>query len=235
MSAGDRGTGLSIMMTFLIIFGCFVKEINLKQFIVIATIGAFILTLIGIGRTSDSGGVLSSGIGSVSFASNYDVTLDLANSSRTLYMALSNVPSEHDYFFGKLWLGDLLASTPFAQGIYLEFSNDKSYEINSSAYITFITFGPNSTTGEGSTLIADIYLNFGVIGVIVSMFLLGLFLRKLQNELYLQQNFYWVITAGIMASYVFYMSRGGLLEGIRPILWGLILTIFFIKSKRIIL
>ncbi len=231
--AGDRGAGLQVGMTFLIIFGSIIKPIKLKSFIIIVIFGALISTLIGLSRSSGSG-VLSSSVSNLNFSSNYDATLVLANSARTLHIALANVPTEHDYFMGGLWSGNLLAVIPMAQSTYLKFTESEDYELASSGYITFLVFGSNPPSGEGTSLIADIYLNFGAIGTIFFMYLLGRFIKKLQNELNLRKNFYWIITAGIMASTVFYMGRGGIFEAVRPILWGLLLAVIFIKTRKVI-
>jgi oligosaccharide repeat unit polymerase len=234
LSIGDRGAGMQVAFTFLVTFGAIVRPISFKQFSAIIIVGAIILTLIGLGRSVDSGeNILVAGANKVEFTSNYDVTMELANSARTLYSALENVPNHHDYFFGKLWLGKFLAVIPMSQNIYLQLSNDKSYELGSAGYITYLRFGVNPYSGEGTSLIADIYLNFGLIGVIFFMFILGLFMKKLQNELNIQKKIYWIIAAGIFASIAFYMGRGNLFGGLRPIVWGLILVVIFVKYKKV--
>ncbi len=235
MSIGDRGAVMQVAFTFLVLFGALVRPISLKEFSLIIVFGALVLTLIGIGRMADTDeNILIAGASEIEFSSNYDVTLELANSSRTLYRALSEVPERHEYFFGKLWLGNFFSNIPLAQQAYLQLAGEKAYDISSAGYITYLRFGSKPPSGEGTSLIADIYLNFGLLGVIFFMFILGLFLKKLQNELNVQENFYWLISAGIFASIVFYMGRGGLFSGLRPVLWGLFLALLFVKRKVII-
>ena len=233
LSIGDRGTGMQIAFTFLIIFGSSIQPIKFKQFSMIIVIGAVILTLIGLGRSVKSDeNILLAGASKVKFESNYDVTMELANSVRTLYLSLEKVPEYHNYFFGKLWIGEALSIIPLSQNIYLQLSDYPVYELGSARYITYLRFGIKPPSGEGTSLIADIYLNFSLIGVIIFMFFLGVFMKKLQNELNKQENFYWIITAGIFASMTLYMGRGDLFGNIRPIVWGLILTIILVKYKK---
>ena len=229
---GDRGGALQPMLASLILYGTFIKPINKKQFFLIIFFGAILMTLIGIGRAEKSNeNILFAGVNKVEFTSNYDFTLELANSARTLYKSLSNVPERHDYFYGKLWVSQILANLPLAQAIYLNISGDRTYELDSAEYITYITRGKFSTWGEGSSLIADIYLNFGIYGVVIFMFLFGMFFKKIVNEFELKSSLYWIVAGAILASYAFYLGRGGLFYPLRPIIWSILLMFIFIKRK----
>lgn len=235
LSVGDRGAAVQLTITFLVLFGALVRPISLKEFSLIIVVGAIVLTLIGLGRSVETDeNILVAGANKAEFTSNYDVTMELANSARTLYSGLSDVPEHHDYFWGKLWLGKFLAVIPLSQNVYLQLSGDKSYELGSAGYITYLRYGVRPPSGEGTSLIIDIYLNFGLIGVIFFMFLLGLFFKKVQNELNQQKSYYWIITAALLASTAFYMGRGSLFDVLRPILWGLVLATVFVKRKKVV-
>lgn len=232
LSTGDRGASIQISMTFLVLFGALVRPISLKEFFIIIFIGAIIMTLIGLGRSSSSNeNILLAGADKAKFSSNYDVTIELADSARTLYSALNNVPNHHDYFYGELWIAKFLAVVPMSQNIYMQLSNTKEYELGSAGYITYLRFGTHPRSGEGTSLIGDIYLNFGVLGDLLFMFLLGLFMKKLQNKLNTQENLYWIVAAGIFASLTFYMSRSNLFVTLRPVLWGIILVYLFTRKE----
>ena len=229
---GDRGGALQPIIASLILFGTFIKPINKKQFFIIIISGAIIMTIIGITRSEKTDhNTFIDNTNKVKFNSSYDGTLELANSARTLYKSISNVPERHDYFYGKLWVSQLLANIPLAQSLYLNISGDKFYELDSAEYITYITRGRFSTWGEGTSLIADIYLNFGTIGIIIFMFLLGIFFKKIMNEFELKSNLYWIIAGAILASYSFYLGRAGIFYPLRPMLWSILLIFIFIKRK----
>ena len=236
LAAGDRGGPMQFMMVLLILIGSVIRPIKFKEFSLIIIMGAIVLTIVGAGRanTSDEN-ILLAGANSIELTSKYDFSINLANSARTLYIALAHVPEEHEPFLGQLWIGSLLGIVPFAQKTYLNISEMKPYEISSPQYITYLRYGENASSGEGTTIIADIYLNFGEGGVIVIMFLLGLFFKKLQNELNLQKNLYWIIIAISLGGVAFYMGRGMLLSSYRTMIWSLILVFIFVKfEKRII-
>ena len=191
------------------------------------------MTLISLGRSESTGlGLFTEGFSKFELTSGYDVTLELANSVRTLYMALSNVPSNNGFFYGQLWLGDILSPIPFAQSLFLSVSNIQAYELGSAGYVTYLTFGSNPQSGEGTSLIGDIYLNFGSPGVIVFMFLFGMLLRKITNSSYQCLDMKWVIAFGIMASLCFYISRSGLFVPIRSLVWAVAFYLLFV-SRRI--
>lgn len=233
LSIGDRGSAIQVIFAFLILFGSLIRSITFIELIIMCVIGAILLTLIGLGRSAlDSQNILSSGIDNFEMTSGYDITLELANSIRTLYSTLSAVPQYHDYFYGKLWLDKTLSIIPFAQNIYLQLSEDVAYEMGSSAYITYLKFGLNPPSGEGTSLVADIFINFGLVGVLFCLFLLGMFFKKVENELKLQQNYYWMIIAALLGSMAFYLGRGSLFEPFRFIVWGLGLSYFFVKRRR---
>jgi oligosaccharide repeat unit polymerase len=236
LAVGDRGAAIFVVSTFLVMFGSLVRPIVLKECIVITIVGAIVLTLIGLGRTVETDeNILVAGAEMAEFSSNYDITLELSNSARTLYYVLYDVPEHHNYFLGELWIGKMLTVIPFAQSQYLKFTDAKNYELGSAAYITYLRFGLYPPMGEGTTLIADIYLNFGLIGVMFFMLLLGLIYKKGQNELGRQRSFYWIIFAALLASGAFYLGRGGLFDGLRTIVWGLFLAVVFVKQKKKVL
>ena len=229
---GDRGGAIQPVFTFLILYGTLINPITKKQFVLLITTGALVLTIVGLGRgVKSEDNVFAAGTQNLQISSAYDITLELANSSRTLYKALSLVPRHDDFFYGKLWTNEILANIPIGQSIYLNLTNDTIYELSSSKYLTYQTRGRYSTWGEGTSLIADIYLNFGIYGVIVFMLLLGIFFKKIINEFTLRKNLYWIVAGAILAAYAFYIGRGGLFYPLRPIIWSMILVLIFIKRK----
>ncbi|WAK01563.1 O-antigen polysaccharide polymerase Wzy [Methylobacter sp. YRD-M1] len=233
LSIGDRGAAIQVVFAFLILFGSLIRSITFIELIIMSILGALALTLVGLGRSAmDGQNILSSGLDNFEMSSGYDITLELANSIRTLYATLAAVPEYHDYFYGKLWLDKILSIIPFAQNIYLQLSEDVPYEINSAAYITYLKYGLNPPSGEGTSLVADIFINFSLFGVLFCLFLLGMFFKKVENELKIQRNYYWMIIAALLGSMAFYLGRGSLFEPFRYIVWGLGLSYFFVKRRR---
>jgi hypothetical protein len=230
-SAGDRGVGIRILFTFLVLIGTLYKPISFKVFIICTVVGALLISLIGLGRSVDSNeGIITAGVNKVNFESGYDVTIELGNSAQTLYVSLANVPFYYDYFYGKLWLGHVLSVGPFFQNIYISLSDDKKYELTSADFVTYLLFGEDSINGAGTSLVAEFYLNFGQFGVIAGFLFLGMFFRKVEDKLIERKVLFWVVLAALLASYAFYMGRGGLT--LRPFIWGIGFAWLFLVQRR---
>jgi hypothetical protein len=234
LAAGDRGGPIAIILTLLILIGAIIRPIRIKEFLILTIIGSIFMTLISIGRAIDSDlNIINSGYENLDIRSGYDITLELANSIRTLYMAISEVPSHYDYFYGELWSGNLLSVVPFAQSIYVTLTNIGNEYLGSAEFITYLTFGKNSHTGEGTTLIADIFLNFGAIGVVILMFLFGYFVKKANLNLLVASNINWIIIASIVGGFSLYFGRSSIFVILRPIFWSFPLVYVLIKKYQI--
>lgn len=224
LSIGDRGGPIQLMLAIIALISYFFKPVKLSGLIGLIAIGGIILTIIGIGRKiDDDGHTIVKGAKEFQLETPYETTLVLANSVRTLFYALEEVPENRDYFYGKLWVGGILGPVPFLNSIYLDLTNQKNRDINSSYYITYIVYGDNAPSGEGSSMMADIYLNFGSIGVFIVMFFVGHLLKRLNIELYNGRNYKWMIVAVIFSSILLSWNRGSFLQFIRPVIWSLII------------
>jgi len=232
LSIGDRGGVLQLLIAMSILFGYFVRAISLKKIILLFFCGGILFTIIGLGRSTNN--MFESGFDKLEKSeAPYLVTMQLSNSARVLYSAVENVPDKHGYFHGKLFIGNLLGVIPFAQSIYLKLSGIPEYELSSASYLTYIKYGKNPHTGEGTTIIADIYMNFGSSGVILLMFFLGKIFQVIQYELQLGSNINLIIIAVIVGSAAFYMGRANLLYPLKSIVWSLPIVFFFVKKLKI--
>lgn len=233
LSVGDRGGPISLLITILVLIGGLIRSFKLRELVLIVLVGAVMMTAIGLGRgiTSDQS-VLSSGLKELEFDSGYSPTLQLAGSIRTLFHALANVPERSDFFYGRLWLGGIMSPFPFLQSTYLDLTNSESYELSSSGYITYLVYGRNPPSGEGTSLIADIYLNFGLPGILVMMFIFGMVIKKVNYLAFLENNYRWVIIAAIIASVCFFFGRASLFIVLRPILWSFVISFLFVKVYK---
>tara|TARA_R110002051_G_scaffold31371_2_gene71522 strand:+ start:4271 stop:5635 length:1365 start_codon:yes stop_codon:yes gene_type:complete len=231
---GDRGGPLTLILTILLLVGSLVRKFKFYEVFLITLLGGVVMTLIGLGR-SEASGLDIFGAGSEKFevSSGYDTTLELANSVRTVNATVAEVPVKHDYFYGALWVTQLLSPIPFAQSIYMEIMDLEWYEVDSSGYITYLVLGKYPTWGLGTSLIADIYVNFGLIGIIFFMFLLGIFIKRLSIELQNPSNYKWFIMAITVGGVSFYYSRSNYLMSFRDIIWGFLFFKLMVKTRKI--
>ena len=124
-------------------------------------------------------------------------TVELAYSIRCLNHAIYSITSINDYFFGYFQIRQIISSIPGAGGIFLKIfgKNDKKYD-GSTSYISYLIQGDYPKYGDGTTVTADLYLDFGIIGVIVGCMLFGLFISRYEPYLFNHATgsmFVWIV------------------------------------------
>ncbi len=225
---GDRGP---IIYFALLAFGIYFlrwKKISLLRAIVFLFILSTLLTIVGEIRQSRFSGVgyidrmvnVFSGYGSNdNVIKGFDAnvpgsgTIELAFSVHTLNHAIYNVPDNYSYAYGAFQLQYIVSIVPGLSGIIspLLFGDATEY-YGSSKFITYLVQGKNPTHGNGSSVVADFYLDFGVYGVIIGMFLFGYFVRKNEYKLffgYQKLTLVWIATL-IFFSQALYLSRSSI-------------------------
>lgn len=211
---GDRGPILTTVLAYTITYvvAC-ERKIRLITLAIVVVVGGTLLTIIGNVRRETNMLTIQE---MVSYRDNRDVksvmpsTLELAGSYNTFTYSVDRIPSTHDYFYGLMKLRDLGYSVPFLYRLIPFAYSKKEYENGSSSYCTYLIQGVNRTYGNGSSLLADIYLDFGVIGIILIMFFLGKFIVRLDFELFFGNNLFWLMIGVVFFSYSVYLSRATL-------------------------
>ena len=227
---GDRGGIIQLATIILLSFSYFIKPIKLYKLIIIISTGAIFMTIIGLGRGSES--VFETGFKNINQeASVFAYTINLANSNRVLSSAINYVEN-NGLFFGKLMVGNILGAIPFSQSLYLRLTDIESYKLSSSSFFTYLKYGKNPPSGEGTTLIADIYINFGIFGVFLLMFLFGRVFSIVNKNLLNQNNIKNTIISLVIASSVIYIGRANILYSLKAVVWSLFI-LSFIKKKNV--
>jgi hypothetical protein len=141
-------------------------------------------------------------------------TLELAASVRTLTHALANVPEKHAHTYGLFQIQYLYSIIPGLSGQLNKILHESSkiYD-SSSAFITYLIQGPFAESGDGSSVVADLYLDFGKIGVVCGLMVFGIFVGQNEYKLfygYQPLTFAWIATLFYFANSI-YLSRSMLL------------------------
>ena len=134
-----------------------------------------------------------------------DIFMDLIINNRNTFLAIELV-DENGITYGKSLLAYILRAIPFLSGIVHSLFNLSTIETSSSYLFTYETFGSDLTIGVGSNIIADLYLAFGVTGVIIFMLLLGMFIKFLEREVE-YNNVFAILTYAIMMSQSVFLTR----------------------------
>ena len=189
--SGDRGGAIYTVTLYLFAYLFKVrKQIRLLPFVGVLIIGAVVMTSIGLTRTRNYDLSLSE---KLTYAvENQDMieapsispyTQELANSAHCTHIALEQIELVgQPYTKGLFHLCYVLKFIPFV-GNYVvnEILHVPRILQSSSEFVTITFNGPYYTWGLGTTTIADNYLEFGLIGVIIGLFIIGFCFKKVDT------------------------------------------------------
>ncbi len=231
---GDRGP----MLTFITLFLCSyfyltrakIKFVPLISLLLIITVT---FNFIGFFRNKDETNLLNAFINREQVKSISPNTYELAGSIKPLSIAIETVPKVEPYRYGMFQFNQIMVAFPGLFGIYFEAigfdTKQDSRLLDSANYLTNIYLGKYSSWGIGTNPVADIYLDFGPIGVCISFFLFGIFLKKLDNNFHKNRiTMVSLIILFMYSSRLVYLSRSTLLTPVSDIIQ--LLLIYFIIS-----
>lgn len=242
--SGDRGPLMVYgIISFSLYFYASNKKLKLLNFLIILYCGTFVITVLGKARVLDSSltfkervhKVLNnkkeSRFGSESFLPS---TQNLATSIMCLHHAVDYVPSKHDYSFGRFQYQQVTSVIPFSSHVNRLLFSNNHWKYNSSAdFITWRHQGEYPWSGDGTTVVSDFYLDFGVFGVILGLFIIGNIFRRSELILYYNNQGYSLFgltMSIILLSTAVYISRGAFFVNFKMVLW----TYFFlIVNKKV--
>lgn len=214
---GDRGQVIQILVGFALAMATAVRPVRLWELVVLTLSGFAFFTLVGIWRTGAE----------VSLASTFqeygywEVSANLAQSFVPLTQSILIVEDD-GLSLGLLWLSQTVGVIPFAQQLMLSLTDLTLTDVSSSALITTRTLGENSTTGLGTSFVADIYLNFGLTGTIIIPAFFGMFCTRISIWLRGSGGFERYLLAIAFASFIVYIPRSSILFILKPMLWSIV-------------
>ena len=223
---GDRGPIISYgLLTFSLYFLRF-NRVGFVKIILLIVLSGIVFESIGIIRMGRKGNVNYSQRVNNAFSSNeknskgFDRSvpgssfIELALSVRTLNHSIYNVPKNYEYGYGTYQLSHIFSIIPGLSGLMIKIIHDGDQKFDSSSsFITFLIQGNNPTYGDGTSVLADFYLDYGLMGVIFGLFLFGVFIGKNEYKLYYgyqKISISWVLIL-VYFSLAIYLSRSSLL------------------------
>ncbi len=231
---GDRGPVMQIVLIVMGSYAIFQKDIGLLRLLLIATVGAVVFFLIGLGRgenLSDDSNVVSKGLDIYQTDEiQFNPTYELSTSNRILFRAIDVVPESHPYLYGNTFVMEIMNLIPFGSSTYMEITNIPDLYRSTSYFFTIMGQGEFYTYGEGSEIIGDIYINFGIIGVIIMMFLFGYGNGYITWKLQFTRKQYVYVIYLLAISSAIYINRSHLLEPFKLIVYGLLIDKFLTKK-----
>ena len=218
LSTGARGAVLSAILVLIWGYTYYVRPLRLFEFIILVFIGALVLSLIGLYR-------IDTNVENFRF---WDLFMDLIINNRNTFVAIDYV-DQNGITYGKSMLGCVLRVIPFLSGIVHKICDLNPDETVSSMILTIDTLGEEPEFGLGTSIIADLYLAFGFVGVVLFMYLLGYFIRYLEFGID-RHRLYSVLIYAILISYSIFMVRGEYFYSLNQII--ICLFLFWLITKH---
>lgn len=181
LMSGRRTEAISVLLTMFFGF-VYVYSGKIPIFrIVISLIAVSLLfSFLSFYRTVN-GGDVNQAIEAVSnISSVFPPTRELAFNASSLHIVLANVPSHADYNYGTSFFPGFLRIVPGLQNVFYSLA-DLPLVDSSSAYFCTIYGNGDLSWGLGTSCVADVYLSFGIIGVMVIFVIWGRYLGFLER------------------------------------------------------
>nr|WP_242482677.1 O-antigen polymerase [Thiocystis violacea] len=225
---GDRSEFVFAAIVLLFAYDRYVKPISVKMSVAGILGVALLMSAVQVARTAETrslAGIYDVFVNDRS-AVSVEASADNIGQSGFVYLvAVSLVPKDIDFFKGELKLHELAGVLPFLRRLVLP--EDAAPEfMTTSDFLTTVILGKNSATGTGTTIVADLYIDFGVAGVVVGLALLGALSRSLAERSVAENSplvpILFCFFAGVMAT----LPRYSFLKVIRLLIWPLLILWF---------
>ena len=228
---GNRGDPLYIAMAIFISYELFVKHISYRIFIPTIVVGIIVFFIVGKVRVSEGeasySGTIQSRIMETEKRENDAAGVlmygeELIINNRALFV-LVDYTDKNGLNYGQTWQMYFYSIIPFLQSLVINSFDIQPDKFASAELTTFLEFGKDNPDayGLGTNLIGDIYICFGVIGVIFFMAFLGYIVRI--TYLRSKSSTTCALIYVCLFTISVYYTRAALLEPMRLIIWSLIL------------
>lgn len=215
LAGGSRSDASYIILPIIGMYSLLIKPMKLKIFIVFLIVGIIGMWVIGQTR---------SGNGLSSLGNPILLLMDLTVPSRNTYAVYEYV-EKNGFTYGSSFVG-VFTVIPLL-------SNFLGLTKGSGELLTFSFLDENPNyeqIGLGTTVIADIYIAFGCLGVIIIMYYLGCFVNKYTYRAKSLDYYSLIIYAALISVSVF-IVRGYVTVPLRPVVWSLVIAYWNLHLK----
>lgn len=243
LNFGDRGPLIIIVTAICVSYLMLCKKkIKSSLLIVLLVVGVFVTSFLGLTKSFRDGNNIFDRIQAVSASEDtrtgtsvFPMTAELAMSYKCLAYSVETVPSRMDHTYGFLQVSYLLNAIPFSSTIVGTFFDLPE---NSAYIITRMIQGDYFTSGDGSSCIADLYIDGGLLFIIIGMFLFGISIRFFESRLFSNTEIsLFVICLGFhFLIHMVYIPRSIILSPFKYGVWLFFIMYFyhsFYKKKRV--
>lgn len=235
---GERGVIVQVFIIYWGGYAFFFRNISFFWFFMILAVGAAFMTFMAFSRTRDAGMSveerIESGIHRFQDETKwYSITGHLASSVRINNAAIAF--NQNDPMFGRTMLVNIAGVIPFAPSMLTKTYSYTGIGFNSSVYFTNLlspVSDKGNQTGAGSTIFADVYLNFNIIGIYIFFPLLGFATALIEFNAKNTINIFYHTFYVILLSEAIYWPRSMLFGNLRNFAWALLILYIFYRCMR---
>ncbi|RKE04602.1 O-antigen polymerase [Marinifilum flexuosum] len=227
---GSRTIPLRILLLLLLLYNIYLYKLSKKVVVLLIIFGSVALFAIGVIRNPS----VALETSTMQVNPILKVGNELVINNRSLYVLMEQ-KDLYGINFGQTLLMYILSVIPFMQSIFLYITGWSVSDISSAALVTELYFGDKpdkEVVGLGTNIIGDIYLSFGIIGVILLMFFGGILLKKLYRSVFLKNNIIPIILYSVLFMDVIYITRSSYLVSLRGLVWIVLLYLILNKVKQ---
>lgn len=208
--AGNRTSASIYLLPFIFYFFYYYRKIRLWEFVLLMVVAFVAMWVLQITRSGNE----------VEEINGIQTLSDIVRPSRLNATALEYV-DKNGYLYGLNFLG-IVGIVPGLYSALARMGFDVSV-LDSAMMFTIQELGKNPDSGIGTTLQADVYLSFGLFGVIFFFYFIGKFV-KVSYERMKNGNLYYFIIYAVFMSYSVYWVRSSLMIFIKPLFWSLVFS-----------
>lgn len=219
--AGSRTIPIQIVLLILGLYTFLYKPFGLLKFLASISIGFIVLAVVGFLRAKSNEGK--------EFYME-DAAMDLIINNRNSFLAVERVEN-YGINFGESMLSPILAPFPFSQSAVIGIFGLNEDDMRSALVFTKDTFGYVSNWGLGTNIMADVYISFGMVGVIIFFILLGYFVNFSMKKAHTSLPYF--ILYSIFISYAVYLARAEYFYFVRYFVWAYCIIIFSLKFQKL--
>lgn len=201
--SGYRSQAMHVVIPIIICYSVFVKSISSRSFLILLIGGFVLMIIIGMTRSGDQ---LEQEYSTISYLKDFNP----ANGSLGFFV---EEVDRKGVTGGSNYIPQTLGIIPYLQSIVGAFVDFKSFALPSAKVYTGAF---DTESGMGTHIISDIYYTFGLIGVVLFMFLLGKVCRWLSKS----RSKYTFLMYIIFTGNAIFAVRVELLYGARMLAWG---------------
>lgn len=217
--SGDRGPVIYNVTTLLFAYIYATKRVfSLISISILLTIAAIGITIIGIARKQSSTISIETKMAYAieklqksNTQSFIPATQELAGSIKVTGIAIRGIErGSIEQGYGRYNIMAWTNAVPFSSRLlYIIFPSLKEKGFVATEVLTVEGYGKRYSSGLGNTSIADVYLDFGVLGMPVLFFIFGVVFRKIDNVIIREKNVSpYILTFSLfMSSHAIYIGR----------------------------